>query len=61
MQKLREQTKKAFAEAKGESFNVKILNEIIELRKEDRNERESLLDLSMRMMETTSPEQEAAG
>ena len=44
-----------FAEAKGEGFDVKILKEIIKLRKQDqdeRDERESLLDLYMRAMET---------
>ena len=43
-----------FAEAKGEGFDVKILKEIIKLRKQDqeeRDERESLLDLYMRAME----------
>ena len=45
MQELSEQKKEVFAEAKGEGFDVKILKEIIKLRKEDKNERESLLDL----------------
>ena len=48
-----------FAEAKGEGFDVKILKEIIKLRKQDqeeRDERESLLDLYMRAMETAPPE-----
>ncbi|TFV38857.1 DUF2312 domain-containing protein [Bradyrhizobium frederickii] len=31
-------------------FDVRILNEIIKLRKEDKNARESLLDLYMRAM-----------
>ena len=46
-----------FAEAKGEGFDVKILKEIIKLRKQDeeeRDERESLLDLYMRAMETAA-------
>ncbi|WP_036033701.1 DUF2312 domain-containing protein [Bradyrhizobium yuanmingense] len=63
MQKLSEQKKEVFAEAKGEGFDVKILKEIIKLRKEDKNERderESLLDLYMRAMETASPEQAKA-
>ena len=63
MQELSEQTKEVFAEAKGEGFDVKILKEIIKLRKEDKNERderESLLDLYMRAMETASPEQAKA-
>ena len=51
---LNEQKKEVFAEAKGEGFDVKILKEIIKLRKQDqdeRDERESLLDLYMRAME----------
>ncbi|WOH85310.1 DUF2312 domain-containing protein [Bradyrhizobium sp. BEA-2-5] len=62
MQELSEQKKEVFAEAKGEGFDVKILKEIIKLRKEDKNERderESLLDLYMRAMET-APAGEAA-
>jgi len=59
---LNEQKKEVFAEAKGEGFDVKILKEIIKLRKQDedeRDERESLLDLYMRAMETAPPEKEA--
>jgi uncharacterized protein (UPF0335 family) len=51
---LNEQKKEVFAEAKGEGFDVKILKEIIKLRKQDqeeRDEREGLLDLYMRAME----------
>ena len=56
---LNEQKKEVFAEAKGEGFDVKILREIIKLRKQDadeRDERESLLDLYMRAMETAPPD-----
>ena len=63
MQELSEQKKEVFAEAKGEGFDVKILKEIIKLRKEDkaeRDEREGLLDLYMRAMDTASPEQAKA-
>ena len=59
---LNEQKKEVFAEAKGEGFDVKILKEIIKLRKQDedeRDERESLLDLYMRAMDTASEEKEA--
>ena len=59
---LNEQKKEVFSEAKGEGFDVKILKEIIKLRKQDqdeRDERESLLDLYMRAMETAPPEKEA--
>ena len=62
LQELNEQKKEVFSEAKGEGFDVKILREIIKLRKQDeeeRDERESLLDLYMRAMETASPEKEA--
>jgi uncharacterized protein (UPF0335 family) len=51
-----------FAEAKGEGFDVKILKEIIKLRKQDqeeRDERESMLDLYMRAMEQAGPEKVA--
>src|ERR1700745_4436989 len=55
LQELNEQKKEVFAEAKGEGFDVKILKEIIKLRKQDqevRDERESLLDLYMRAIDT---------
>ena len=59
LQELNEQKKGVFAEAKAEGLDVKILKEIIKLRKEDkdeRDERETLLDLYMRAMGTASPE-----
>jgi uncharacterized protein (UPF0335 family) len=59
---LNEQKKEVFAEAKGEGFDVKILKEIIKLRKQDqeeRDERESLLDLYMRAMEQAGSEKVA--
>ena len=59
---LNEQKKEVFAEAKGEGFDVKILKEIIKLRKQDQDERdehESLLDLYMRAMDTAPEEKEA--
>ena len=59
---LNEQKKEVFAEAKGEGFDVKILKEIIKLRKQDQDERdehESLLDLYMRAMETSQEEKVA--
>src|SRR3954447_15176872 len=65
-QALNEQKKEVFAEAKGEGFDVKVLKEIIKLRKQDKDERdehETLLDVYIRAMETASPEPiaEAAG
>ena len=62
LQELNEQKKEVFAEAKGEGFDVKILREIIKLRKQDeeeRDERESMLDLYMRAMEQAGQEKVA--
>jgi uncharacterized protein (UPF0335 family) len=62
IQELNEQKKDVFAEAKGEGFDVKILREIVKLRKQDeeeRDERESMLDLYMRAMEQAAPEKVA--
>ena len=54
LQALNEGKKEVFAEAKGEGFDVKILKEIIKLRKQDEEEREeheTLLDVYMRAMQ----------
>ena len=59
---LTEQKKEVFAEAKAEGLDVKILREIIKLRKQDKDERdehETLLDLYMRAMEQAPPEKVA--
>jgi uncharacterized protein (UPF0335 family) len=51
--------KEVFAEAKGEGFDVKVLKEIIKLRKQDKDERdqhETLLDVYMRAMESAEPQ-----
>lgn len=51
---LNEGRKEVFAEAKGEGFDVKVLKEILKLRKQDKDERDeqdTLLDLYMRAME----------
>ena len=59
---LNEQKREVFSEAKGEGFDVKILKEIIKLRKQDqeeRDERDSLLDLYIRAMEQAAPEKVA--
>ena len=51
---LNEGKKEIFAEAKGEGFDVKVLKEILKLRKQDKDERdeqETLLDLYLRAME----------
>jgi uncharacterized protein (UPF0335 family) len=55
MKALSEGKKEVFAEAKGEGFDVKILKDVIKLRKQDRDERdehESLLDLYLHAIET---------
>ena len=51
---LNEGKKEVFAEAKGEGFDVKVLKEILKIRKQDKDERDeqdSLLDLYMQAME----------
>ena len=63
LQELNEQKKEVFSEAKGEGFDVRILKEIIKLRKQDqekRDEREGLLDLYMRALETAPQEEKQA-
>jgi uncharacterized protein (UPF0335 family) len=54
---LSDDKKDIYAEAKGERFDVKILREIIKLRKQDekeREERDSLLDVYMHALETAA-------
>ncbi len=63
---LNEGKKEVFAEAKGEGFDVKVLKEILRIRKQDKDaqdEQDSLLDLYMRAMEIAEqpqPQSEAA-
>src|SRR5271166_2255404 len=60
---LNEGKKEVFAEAKGEGFDVKVLREILRLRKQDKDERdeqESLLDLYLRAMESAGSSQAKA-
>ena len=55
---LNEAKKDVLSEAKGEGFDVKILKEIIKLRKQDQDERDehdSLLDVYMRAMDEAGP------
>ena len=57
---LNEGKKEVFAEAKGEGFDVKILKEIIKIRKQDKDERdehETLLDVYLRAMEAADGEE----
>jgi uncharacterized protein (UPF0335 family) len=63
LQEINEQKKGVFAEAKGEGFDVKVLKEIIRLRKQDQDERdehETLLDVYLRAMDTAPPAPVAA-
>jgi uncharacterized protein (UPF0335 family) len=60
---LNEGKKEVFSEAKGEGFDVKVLKEILRLRKQDQDERdeqESLLDLYLRAMQNAEPGQAKA-
>jgi uncharacterized protein (UPF0335 family) len=55
---LTDDKKDVYAEAKGEGFDVKILREVVKLRKQDkeeRDERDSLLDIYLHAIESTSP------
>ena len=55
---LTDDKKDVYAEAKGEGFDVKILREVVRLRKQDekeRDERDSLLDVYMHALETAAP------
>jgi len=60
---LNEGKKEVFAGAKGEGFDVKVLREILRLRKRDKDERdeqESLLDLYLSAMENAGSSQAKA-
>jgi uncharacterized protein (UPF0335 family) len=60
---LNEGKKEVFSEAKGEGFDVKVLKEILRLRKQnqdERDEQESLLDLYLRAMQNAEPAQAKA-
>ena len=60
---LNEGKKEILQEAKGEGYDVKVIKEIIRLRKQDKDERdehETLLDLYLRAMESSGTEQAKA-
>ena len=60
---LNEGKKEIFDEAKGEGYDVKILKEVIRLRKQDkkdRDEHETLLEVYLHAIETAQPFLEAA-
>ena len=63
LQELMELKKQVFAEAKGDGLDVKILKEVIRLRKQDKDERDehdSLLDVYMRAIDQAQPVAKAA-
>ena len=60
---LTEDKKEIFDEAKNEGYDVKILKEVIRLRKQDkkdRDEHETLLEVYLHAIETAQPYLEAA-
>jgi uncharacterized protein (UPF0335 family) len=60
---LNDDKKLVYAEAKGEGFDIKILREVIKLRKQDQDERDeqqSLLEIYLHALETARPTLEAA-
>jgi uncharacterized protein (UPF0335 family) len=63
IKELNEGKKEIYQEAKGNGFDVKILREVIRVRKrsrEERDEQESLLDLYLRAIEGAAPKAKAA-
>jgi len=60
---LNDDKKDVYAEAKGAGYDVKILREVVKLRREDpddRDERSSLLDTYLHAIETSAPQQQEA-
>ena len=60
---LTEAKKEIFDEAKGEGYDVKVLKEVIRLRKQEqkeRDERDMLLDIYLHAIETAEPLLQAA-
>ena len=60
---LTDDKKDIYAEAKGEGFDVKILKEVIRIRKQDQEERqehESLLEVYLHALEDVEPQKKAA-
>jgi uncharacterized protein (UPF0335 family) len=58
IKQLTDDKKDIYAEAKGDGFDVKILKEVIRLRKQDqkeRDERDSLLDVYLTALEKAAP------
>ena len=58
IKELNEGKREIFAEAKGNGFDVKVVREVIRIRKKDaqeRDEQETLLDLYMQAIEAAKP------
>jgi uncharacterized protein (UPF0335 family) len=63
IKELTEARKEIYLEAKDNGFDVKVLREVIKLRKQDQREREeheTLLDVYLRAIKGTHPEARAA-
>jgi uncharacterized protein (UPF0335 family) len=63
IKELAEAKKEIYAEAKGNGFDVKILREVIRVRKQDqeeRDEQESLLDVYLQAITMVTPKAKAA-
>jgi uncharacterized protein (UPF0335 family) len=63
IKELAEGKKEVYLEAKGNGFDVKILREVIRVRKQDqkeRDEQESLLDVYLQAIQGASPAAKAA-
>ena len=63
IKELTEGKKEIYLEAKGNGFDVKVLREVIRVRKQDqkeRDEQESLLDLYLQAIQGASPVAKAA-
>jgi len=63
IKELSEARKEIYLEAKGNGFDVKVLREVIRLRKQDQKEREeheTLLDVYLRALNGTRPGAKAA-
>jgi uncharacterized protein (UPF0335 family) len=63
IRELTEARKEIYLEAKGNGFDVKVLREVIKLRKQDEDEREeheTLLDIYLRAIEGARPAAKAA-
>jgi uncharacterized protein (UPF0335 family) len=63
IKELNEAKKEIYLEAKGNGFDVKVLREVIRVRKQDqkqREEHETLLDVYLQAIKGTRPEAKAA-